>query len=357
MLRYSLIDRYIGWTMARATGMTVLVLTILLVFFGFVDEMEDVGEGDYQVDDAFIVAALSSPRYVFEVFPISALLGSLIGLGGMAAHGELIAIRAAGLSLHDIVLSVVKTGLLLMVAVFLFGEFVAPPAEQLAQQISTEKQQGKVTLKTRYGFWARDGQAFVNIRSILAGTRLEDIYIYEFDERQHMKLATHAAVAEYQGDHWQLRDIEQSSFEDGRVSARQLSEARWDSLLDPGLLSVVIVKPDMLTIPELNQYVNFMRRNGQSALDYEVAFWNKITTPLATAVMLFLAIPFVLGSQRSSGTGQRVFLGAMLGAVFYMSTRAMSFAAVVYEMNALVAAAVPGIAFMIVAMLLLRRVH
>ena len=58
------------------------------------------------------------------------------------------------------------------------------------------------TLKTRYGFWARDGSAFVNIRSILPGARLEDIYVYEFDESKRLTLATHAERAEHRGDHW-----------------------------------------------------------------------------------------------------------------------------------------------------------
>jgi len=353
----SILERYIAMTMLKATSMTIVVLVILLVFFGFVDEMDSLNRGNYRLSDAFIVALLSSPRYIFEVFPIAALLGSLVGLGGLATHSELIAMRAAGLSLRDIIVAVLKAGLLMMLAVFIFGELIAPIAEQTAQQIRVERQQGQVILKSRYGFWARDGSAFINIRQISSGSRLEDIYIYEFDEKKKLKLVTHAGYADYQGDHWLLHDIRQSQLEESGVEGRVLDQARWDSLLDPALLSVVVVKPTMLPIWGLDQYISFMQDNGQSAVEYQVAFWLKVGTPFATLVMLFLAVPFVLGGQRSASMGQRIFIGAIVGASFFLLSRAMSYVAVVYDLNPLLTTAMPASIFLIVTLFMLRRVR
>lgn len=344
-------------TMVRATAMTVLVLVILLVVFNLVDELDHLGRGDYRLPDAFVVAFLSAPRYMYEVFPVAALLGSLMGLGGLASNSELVAMRAAGFSLRQIVLAVLKAGLLMMLVVLAFGELVAPPAEQFAQQLRAEKQHGQVVLKSRYGFWARDGQAFINIRTIASGVHLEDIYIYEFDANDHLQLATHANHADYQGDHWTLHGISQSHVDEDGVQIRSVEQARWDSLLDPSLLSVVVVKPTMLPIWGLNQYIEFMKRNGQSAIDYEVAYWLKLANPLATLVMLFLAVPFVLGNQRSSSMGQRIFIGAVVGAGFFLLTRAMSYVAVVYEINPALSALLPAGALMLLTALMLRRVR
>ena len=259
---------------------------------------------------------------MFEVFPVAALVGSLIGLGAMGTHGELIAMRGTGFSLRQIVVAVVKAGLAMMLAVFLFGELVAPAAEQWGEQHRTEQQQEKVTLKTRYGFWARDGRAFVNIRGILPGARLEEIFIYEFDDQHQLRLSTYAERAEHRGDHWLMYGIRQSQVADTGIERRELAQARWDSLLDPGLLSAIIVKPNMLRIDELHHYIAVMRENGQSATDYEVAFWSKLAAPLATLVMLLIAIPFVLAHQRFVGMGQRIFLGVALGMGFHMPTAA-----------------------------------
>ncbi len=356
-MRLKILDRYIAVAITRATMMTVLVLVILLLVFGLVDEFEDVGEGRYAMSDAVIVALMSTPRYVFEVFPVAALIGSLISLGSMAAHGELIAMRSAGLSLRDIVLTVLKTGMALMIVIFLFGELVAPPSEQYAQELRAEKKAGNTTLRTRYGFWARDSRSFINIRKILPGNRLEDIYIYEFDDQRTLNVATYAGHAEFEDGRWLLYDIKQSRLSESGVVGDELKKAEWHSLLDPSLLSVVIVKPTMLPTWGLYQYMKFMRANGQAAVDYEVAFWLKIATPLATLVMLFLAVPFVMGNQRAAGAGQRIFLGALIGIGFYMFSRAMSYVAVVYDISPILSAAIPTMAFLTIGVVLLKRVR
>ena len=353
-MRLTLFDRYIAGTMFKATAMTLVVLVILLVFFGLIDEMGDVGKGDYGLGDAFFVAVLSAPRYIFEVFPVAALIGSLIGLGAMGAHGELIAMRGAGYSFRQIVVAVMKAGAVMMLLVFLFGELVAPASEQWGEQHRTEQMEEKVTLKTRYGFWARDGRAFVNIRGIQPGARLEDIYVYEFDDRNRLTLSTYAERAEHRGDHWLMFQIAQSEISEDGVIKRSLEQARWDSLLDPGLLSAIVIQPTMLRINELYSYIRIMRQNNQSATEYEVAFWVKLATPLATLVMLFIAVPFVLTHQRFVSMGQRVFLGVVLGMAFYMLNRGMSYVAVVYDLNPVLSALIPAGAFLMIGLYMFR---
>lgn len=356
-MRLSIFDRYIGSVMLKATAMTVVVLTTLLVFFDVIDEMDDVGKGAYRMADAFMVAMLSAPRYVFEGFPVAALIGSLIGLGAMATHGELIAMRGVGFSRRQIVMAVMKAGAVMMVLVFLFGEFVAPASEQWGERHRAEKLEQQVTLKTRYGFWARDGQAFVNIRTILPGAQLRDIFVYEFDPAGRLTLATHADKAVYRGGHWQMFGIRQSQVAEAGIIGRELAEARWDSLLDPGLLSAVVVEPTMLRIDELYRYIAVMQKNGQAATEYEVAFWIKLATPLGTLVMLFIAIPFVLAHERLASLGQRVFLGVLLGMSFYLLSRGMAYVAVVFAFSPALSALIPAAAFLAIGVFMMRRQH
>ncbi|MCB1774210.1 MAG: LPS export ABC transporter permease LptG [Gammaproteobacteria bacterium] len=352
----SLFERYIASTMLKATLMTLLVLVILLVFFTTMEELEDVGRGDFRAVDAFWVSLLATPRYVFEAFPVAALLGSLVGLGSMGAHGELVAMRSAGFSLHQILVSVMKTGLLMVGLVLVFGEVAAPLAEQHAEQHRAEKQQGQVTLRTEYGFWARDGQAFVNARNIGAGGILRDIHVYEFGPDLQLRRHTHAESAIHRGDQWEMAGIERVSVRMEGIEAQRLTSARWDSLLDPDLLKAVVVQPAMLGLGELYRSIQVMRDNGQPATDYEVAFWGKIATPLSTLVMLFIAVPFVLAHQRFVSMGERVFVGIALGMSFYTLSRGMSYVAVVYEFNPMFSALIPAFAFLVIGVLLMRRV-
>lgn len=128
-------------------------------------------------------------------------------------------------------------------------------------------------------------------------------------------------------------------------------------MLDPGLLNVVSLNPHILPAWGLYKYIHFLHTNGQDAKTYEVAFWGKMVTPLVTLVMLYLSMPFVFGMLRSSGIGQRIFLGAMVGSGFFLMSKTFSYMAVVYDLNALFAAAFPGLLLFVAALFLSSRVN
>ncbi|AKH21769.1 LPS export ABC transporter permease LptG [Sedimenticola thiotaurini] len=352
-----LLDRYIGTTVLVGITLTLLILLVLVGFVTLMDELGDVGKGDYTTIDAFYYVLLALPRRAYEVFPMSVLLGSLMGLGGLANNSELVAMRAAGVSLARIIVSVLKAGVLATLMVLIIGEVVAPNTEQYAERMRASKMSQQITLKSKYGFWARDGSSFVNIRQILPGSQLKDIYIYEFSPDRKLEVSTHAGFAQYQDGSWLLRDINQTRFLDDHVESRTLEQATWDSLLNPNILNVVVVRPTMLPVWGLYQYIDFMQKNGQEVVVYEVAFWSKVIMPLVTLVMVFLAVPFVFGVLRSVGIGQRIFAGSLLGLAFFLMNKVLGHMAVVFSLNPLFAAALPTLVFLGLGFWFVRRVH
>ncbi len=352
-----ILELYIGKTVIRSVLLALVVLLVLVAFGNLMEELGDVGEGNYKMLDAFFYVLLIIPRRAYELFPVAVLLGSMIGLGGLASNSELTAMRAAGVSLGKIILSSLKAGLVMVVIVIIIGELLAPNTEEYAETMRAAKLSNQITLKTKYGFWARDGSSFVNIRQILPGARLKDIYIYEFSEHGKLKLATHAKFAQYRDSHWLLSDIQQSKFTPNGVLSRQVKNAAWDSMLNPSLLNVVVVRPTMLPAWGLYRYIEFMHENGQSAIPFEVAFWSKIVMPGVTLVMVFLSVPFVFGALRSVGIGPRIFAGTLIGTTFFLLNKVFSHMAVVYELNPLFSAAFPGLVMLGLAFWVMRRVH
>ncbi|WP_316369023.1 LPS export ABC transporter permease LptG [Candidatus Thiodiazotropha sp. CDECU1] len=352
----TLFDRYIGGTVLIGIVSVMALLLVLIGFFELVAELEEVKRG-YTTSMAYTYVLLGMPRYSYELFPLATLLGSLIGLGVLAGNSELLAMRAAGISIARIVLSVLKTGLLVLLVVVIMGEYLAPAAEQQAQRMKNEALSGQISLKTRYGFWSRDGNTFINIRQILPDAQLADISIYEYGEDARLRRAIHAQRAGFQSGGWVIQGVEQSDFTESAVSVSSSPEQAWQAELDPSALDVLTVKPHMLAAWDLWRYIDYLQKNGQASINYEVAFWGKLAAPLVTMVMLFLSIPFVFGSLRSVGVGQRIFVGAMLGIVFYLLNRTFSYMAVVYSLNGLFAAFFPLLLFLALAIWLLRRVY
>jgi len=350
-------ERYIAGSVLRATVLTLLTVLALLVFFDFIEEMEHVGRGDYRLISAFLVAVAAAPRYAFEVLPIAALLGSLLGLGGLAGHGELGAMRAAGMSLRQIVFAVIKAGMLLLAVLFFVGDVLMPSAERFAQQLKTERLGLQVSLSTDYGFWSRDGLGFVNVLRVAPGGRLEDVYLYEMSSIGEVQQVSHARSASYQQGEWVLEDVQQSQLSENHVITRVLDQVRRETLVDPAVLEIAVREPQMLPLWGLRHYIAYLRDSGLSTVAYEVAFWSKVFTPLSILTMLFLAVPVVLGSLRTVGIGQRIFVGALVGAGFHLLTRGFSYAALVYEVNPALATGLPLFLFAGAGLLLLSRLR
>jgi lipopolysaccharide export system permease protein len=320
-----LMERYIAKTVIKATLMTLLALTILAFVLSLVDEIEDVGKGDYSSWYAILVAACSTPRYIYESFPVSALIGVLLGLGGMATTGELVAMRAAGMSSGQILFAVIKAGVFLMLLVVLVGDGFGPPAEQYGSQLKLEKQNRQITFNSRNGFWAKDGDTVVNIQRVSVSGELQDVTIYKFSDARQLQAITRAVSGRHINDRWVLGNVRRSDLEPEQIVTQRMPALAWDSMVDPAVLSVALVDPMMLPAWDLWSQIRNLKERGQSATTYEVSFWGKIATPLTTIAMLILAVPMVMKGGRTANAGQRVFAGAMLGTLLYLFSRGFSF--------------------------------
>ena len=123
-MRMKIVDRYIGQNVIASTVTVLIVLLAIFTFFAFMDELEDIGRGSYTLGRAALVIFLSVPGLAYELFPIAALLGALLGLGSMMERNEIAVVRAAGVSKLRVIGSVMKTGLVFVVAAVLIGELV-----------------------------------------------------------------------------------------------------------------------------------------------------------------------------------------------------------------------------------------
>lgn len=352
-----ILDRYIGATVASHTLVVMLVFIALFSFASFMGEMDYIGKGKYGVQQAMYYVLLTLPSLIYQLFPPVALIGSMIGLGMLSSSSELTVIRAAGVSMGRIISSVMKVGVLLMLIAVVLGEWLAPQAEQYAQTLRSAALAERISLKTKSGFWARDGHNFIHVREILVDAQLADVSIYEFDAQSRLQGITHANTASYQQDTWQLNDIRYSKISEAGVVTQHQPSAEWGSLLSPTVLGVVAVKPDKLSILGLYKYIDYLHDNGLSAARYELAFWKKIMLPLATGVMVFLAVPFIFGTLRSVGIGQRIMVGTLLGIGFYLFNQTFGYLGLVYGMSPIVSAVLPPALFLGLGMMLMRRVQ
>ena len=342
----NVLSRYIALEVLKGSLVAVMVLLTLLNFFNFSDEMGDLGEGDYGMKQIFAYLLLTTPHSFYDLMPSAALLGSLVTLGALANNRELVAMQSAGASKMYIVWAVLRAGLVLSLLSAAVAEYVSPPAERTAQLIKSSALHEQVASRTRYGFWVRDGNVYINIRQIEQQDRLGDISIYELDQNQQLQLATHADKAVYEGGKWRLENIRSSRFAEGQVNMDSQKSLDWSSILAPDLLNVFVLRPENLSAYELLKYLEYLRENGQKSLPVELAFWERLVNPFVTVVMLLVALPFVMSLARETSVGQRIVVGVTFGLSFYLFNRMFGHFGLIYEINPVVAAAAPlGVVF------------
>ena len=349
-----ILDAYVARHVVAGTLLALAVLVALVAVLAFVDDLGSVGRGRYGIGAAVEYLALTLPRHAFLLFPLAAVIGALIGLGTMTASSEVSVIRAAGVSVGRLAVSALRGALLLVVVAVLIGEFVAPYCERLAQA-RREAALDQSALRGK-GLWVRDGRSFINVvRAAPGGDRVEDVFIYELDAEGRLRTATHAERARYLGDAWALESVRRSDVSAGGVTTRSIAATTWRTRFRPDLVEIVTVRPQSLSGLGLVRYIRYLEDNRLDTAVYELALWTKVAYPLATGVMIFLAVPLVLGRLGGTGVGQRILAGCLVAATFHIVNEISGKAGIVYGLSPLLCAFAPTLAFLVAGVWLLRR--
>jgi len=352
----------ISWYLAKTLSVTILLAIILFVglefVFSFVNEMRHVGTGDYTTQGALQYILLSLPAQIAQAFPMSALVGTLLGLGLLASRSELIVMRSVGWSIGNIIAAVMKLAVVLVCIIWMLGEWVAPITDNIAHhQKATALSQGQA-LATANGTWLRDGHDFVHIQTIEDNKHLQGVTRYEFNQDQQLQKASFAHMAEYVGDHWLMHDIQESVFTENNVSKAHIMHQEWISHIKPEIFTIVGVKDlDELSISGLWKTIRYREANQLDAKPYLLAFWQKMMRPFATLVMMFLAIPFIFGPLRSATMGLRMLVGVMIGFVFFTINQLFGPLTLVYSLPPILGASLPTLLFLAMGLFLLKRAH
>jgi lipopolysaccharide export system permease protein len=342
--------RYLATEIIVATALVFAALLMLFSFFDLVEQIKDLGRGAYNMRRILLYVLLSVPDHVYQLFPVAALIGTLFALAQLVAGSEYTVMRTSGVSTARFAATLAMIGFLFAALTFVIGEFVAPPAEQLAQRVRSQSITGLVAQEFRSGLWIRDDRNFINVVEVLPDTTLRGVRIYEFDSEYRLRAISYAQRGAYQSDrHWLLKDVIQTRFEDMRTSVHEIAETRWQSVLEPDLINLLLVKPEQMSAWRLYSYTQHLKENRQKALRYEIALWTKLSYPLAVLVMMVLALPFAQVHGRQAGVGAKIFAGIMLGIAYYFLTRLFSHLGLLNDWLPAAVAVMPMATFLAIA--------
>lgn len=346
--------RYLSREIYAAVFLVLLAFLGLFAFFDLVNELDEVGKGGYLLHHAAIYVAMIMPGRVYELMPIAVLIGTLYALTTLARHSEITVLRASGLSTTRFLMALLSIGSVFVVLTFVFGEYLAPPAERAAQRWRLAATRSMVSQELRTGLWVRDGLRFVNVRNVLPDTTLQDVRLYEFDSHAALVSIAEAEKGVYdEQSGWRLTNVAETRFLGDRTEVRQLPVLLWKSELTPDVLSVLMVVPERMSVETLYSYIRHLEENNQRTTRYEIALWKKLAYPFAALVMMGLALPFAYMQTRMGGVSLKVFSGIMIGVGFHLLNGLFSNLGVINGWIPAVAALTPSVVFLLAASLML----
>jgi lipopolysaccharide export system permease protein len=356
-----LVDRYVG--RAALMGMLAVwfAMTMLFVLFNLLGELRDI-QGDYGTGDVFWFIALTTPRMAYYIFPVSALLGALVGVGGLAAANELVAFRISGVSRVRLALAGIAGAMLLTAPVVIMGEWVAPAAEQQARAFRLSEMVGRAIIGGPSGVWMRDGKDIVNIQLPLLSANMgeqsvefKNVVIYSFSENSKLQAITRADNAFHNGETWTLENVSTVHFSDSGARSTLSGQQTWPTEVKPELLDSAVTRPSRLSLRSLWDYLGYLEENGLDGRIYQAAFWEKALFPFTVIALVLAGMPFVFGAARMHNLGVRLFFGMVLGGLFMIISRAFQKFGDVYDLPAALTIILPPLVLFIVAILILRR--
>ncbi|KEZ77669.1 LPS export ABC transporter permease LptG [Salinisphaera hydrothermalis] len=338
-----IIDRYITRTILAATGMVIAVIAALLSLMLFISEVDNIGQGSFGLVKILIYCVLMLPDRIYFVLPVVSLLGALLALGALAAGSELVVIRSAGMSMKRLAVSVGIAGFVLAVLTVVLGELAAPIGVQNATMLRDKARHGEARQSVDNGLWLRNSGYVLRIDSVLPGGRIDGLDVYRLNDDGQLQLAVAAKRAHVDG--------EKLVIDHPRITHLSLTQSKTDTpatmslpiAIKPSVLELAVTQPDELSSYGLWQYINYLDANDIDADDYKLALWRNIVTPFTVWVLVIFALPFAFGSLRSASAGQRLFVGGLIGLLFFLVNEIVASTGPVYGIPPWIAASLPTV--------------
>lgn len=349
---------YIAKTIMRMIIGVMVVMLSVVFFIKLISEFSHISTSHFSLWQAVAHVLLLLPKYQYQLLPMVCLTGSILGLGVLASHHELVVMRASGMSLGQIARGVLEGAFVLIVCSVMLGEIVSPEAEKYAAELKTLSMTGGHAIPdSGRGLWVKDDNVFMYASRVLGSHELRGVTRYHFDTEQHLKRVDHAKRALFTQDGWVLYDVEATVFKEGQVENDHQEQVKWQAKLRPKVLVTSQSKVDAQSLVQLYLGIKYGQDHGLNTRLLRYIFWKRLTLPLASLIMIFLGLPFMFGPLRSKTTGFRMLVGVVVGFAFYILNESLGSLSLVHAMPPLLAATLPLMLFTMIGLWVMRRVR
>jgi lipopolysaccharide export system permease protein len=275
------------------------------------------GNGDAEL---WRYVSLRIPQLIARFLPFAVLLGTLIALATLNQNSEVVSMKAAGISAHQIIAPLIVASLGLAALSFAFNERVVTRATETLS--SWEKvDYGPVPRDSgiRPNVWVRWGDDLILAREVRGqgdSTELKGLSIYD-RHNETLKSIMRADRARRSGTGWRLENVETFDVDRGTTSRSPVSA--YGEGLDPSQFTLAHVSADEQDFATLRRSVHELKLAGRPTAELESGLWHKLSGPLSVVLMPLLAGVAAFGLARSGQLFVRAVIGMALGFAYFVA--------------------------------------
>jgi len=353
--------RLIYGEVLKAVAYVTFGFLSLFFFFDVVAEMQSVSRhaaNGYRLVHALGYVGLLLPSHLYELMPITVLIGTIVVMARLAQSSEFTILRTSGLGPWRALRTLLTLGIWFVILTFALGDYLSPATDRAAQLLKA-RYTGRITIG-QTGAWLKERQPYatyaVNVAQLASDGTLHGVRIFEFDNRGLLASMTQAASASLQEDEaWQLSEVERTEFAQQAGATIQidrvaLATLRWPNQISKEMVSAALLKPERMNTLDLFRYIQHLQNNAQTAQRHEIEFWKKVFYPLSCLVMVVLALPFAYFHFRSGGLPTYVFGGVMAGISFFLLNNVFGYMGNLQNWQPWLTAALPGLVYSVLSL-------
>ncbi len=317
------LDRYIAAALLKGWILVWLIISAIFSLLAFVDELERITER-YRISDAVEFILYTLPQRSMDLIPVIALLGTMLALAGLNKGSEIIAMRAAGMSLRRFFSSVALPAALLVAGLYAVSEYVSAPLYRQAETQKTIIREGRANLLKGKGLWSASDYRFFNVRTLQHGNVPSGIYLYQFSPDGRLLDFIFADSANpARNREWRLMNVRHKRLVDEQLHTRHREHLDTGPFWSTDELPIVPLSIMGMTLTGLYEYADYLKATNQKWETVHQLFWQKIALPLTAGAMVLLATPIgaSVASQRGSTFGRNLAVGAVIGILFYLASQ------------------------------------
>lgn len=345
------INRYIF--KAVFSSFLIVVFTFCVIFLAFIYiGLATDNNSNLKGYELVLNTLYQLPSILYILLPACAMVGSLMGLSLLANNSEIIILQSSGLSNLQISKGVIALGLIGGIITLIFGGYVAPELQKLADSTATLSYNSN-------NMWFKTAEGFINIKEL--NTNKREAYGIQkfFIEDSKLKEIVITNKAKYFNDNQAIAyEIKKLSFPQKNAQKKvtivsSITQDKWSNPVPISVAKIITINnKEYLNFNDLISYMfsKIEIRNTEISLK----FWKEVFQPISLIVLVLISVPLSIGSVRSLALILKFFLGVFFGFMFFIINQIFGPISLILDIPPIIGAAIPTIIAIILLAFLLK---